>query len=148
MPLETRSDPADILLVEDAAEDIRATEEALRELRLPHRLQVCRDGQEALDRVRRRGQHETSPRPDLVLLDLNLPMVGGHEVLAALKNDPELRQIPVLVLSSSASSSDRDRALALGANTYLTKPVDFDEFLGLMRDIDRFWLHRGRRTAQ
>lgn len=130
----------DILLVEDNAADVRLTMEALREGKVRNRLTVARDGEEALEILRRRGAHENSPRPDLILLDLNLPRKDGREVLAELKNDPDLKRIPVVVLTTSAAEIDIVKSYQLHANCYITKPVDLDQFVNVVRSIDDFWL--------
>lgn len=129
-----------ILLVEDNAADIRLTQEALRDAKVLNDLHVVRDGVEALDFLHARGAHEGAVRPDLVILDLNLPRMDGKEVLAALKSDPDLRSIPVAVLTTSAQEEDILQSYDLGANCYLTKPVDLDQFLRLVQSIENFWL--------
>jgi len=129
-----------ILLVEDNPGDVRLTEEALREARIANRVWVARDGEEALDFLRQRGSHSDSPRPDLMLLDLNLPKKDGREVLEEVKSDPELHRIPVIVLTTS--SADRDILLSydLHANCFIKKPIDYDEFISAIRGIENFWL--------
>lgn len=129
-----------ILLVEDNAADIRLTREALRDAKVLNELHVVRDGVEALDFLHARGDHESAPRPDLVILDLNLPKKDGKEVLADIKADPSLRSIPVAVLTTSAQERDILQSYDLGANCYLTKPVDLDQFLRLVQSIEDFWL--------
>jgi two-component system, chemotaxis family, response regulator Rcp1 len=132
--------PVSILLVEDNPGDIRLTQEALREGCVESELQVARDGVEALDLLRRRGRYADAARPDLILLDLNLPRKDGREVLAALKADDSLRRIPVVVLSTSRADEDIRASYDLHANCYITKPVDLDRFIAVVRSIDQFWL--------
>jgi CheY-like chemotaxis protein len=131
--------PVEILLVEDNAGDVRLTQEALREGRVCNRLSVARDGVEALAYLRREGPHAYAPRPDLVLLDLNLPRKSGREVLQEMKSDPELRSIPVVVLTTSEDQQDVQRSYELNANCYITKPVELDEFLGVIQSVQDFW---------
>jgi len=132
--------PIEILLVEDNAGDVRLTTEALREGHVSNNLSVAKDGAEALAMLRREPPFGDAPRPDLVLLDLNLPKMDGRQVLAAIKNDPELRRIPVVVLTTSKAEEDVLRSYDLHANSYITKPVDFDQFLGVVQSIESFWL--------
>jgi chemotaxis family two-component system response regulator Rcp1 len=129
-----------ILLVEDNAGDVRLTREALHEGKVANRLIVAADGIEALAILRRAGIHADAPRPDLILLDLNLPKKDGREVLAEIKQDPELRRIPVVVLTTSKAEEDILRTYNLHANCYITKPVDFDKFVSVVKTIDEFWL--------
>lgn len=128
-----------ILLVEDSPADIRLTEEALRDSPIVDTLHVARDGEEAMDFLRRRGEHTEAPRPDLVLLDLNLPRKDGREVLEELKGDSELRRIPIVVLTTSATEADILRSYDLHVNSYVTKPVDLDEFAQVVHSIQGFW---------
>jgi two-component system, chemotaxis family, response regulator Rcp1 len=132
--------PIEILLVEDNAADVRLTEEALREGKVRNRLSVARDGAEAMDFLRRLPPHEDAPRPDLVLLDLNLPRMDGREVLKELKADAELCTIPVVVLTTSSAEVDILKSYSLHANCYITKPVDLDQFVTVVKSIDDFWL--------
>lgn len=132
--------PVEILLVEDNPADVQLTVEALRDARVHNNLHVAGDGEEALLFLRRRNEYAEAPRPDLVLLDLNLPRKSGREVLADIKADPDLRRIPVIILSTSSNDDDIASAYDLAANCYVTKPVDLDEFLGVVRAIDSFWL--------
>lgn len=129
-----------ILLVEDNAADIRLTREALRDAKILNDLHVVRDGVEAIDFLRQGPGFEDAPRPDLVILDLNLPRKDGKEVLADIKADPDLRTIPVAVLTTSAAEADILNSYDLGANCYLTKPVDLTQFLKLVQTIEDFWL--------
>ena len=132
--------PIEILLVEDNPGDVRLTIETLRENQLRNNLHVARDGVEALKFVRHEGQHADAVRPDLILLDLNLPRKDGREVLAEIKLDPVLKSIPVVVLTSSRAEQDVQRAYELQANCYVTKPVDLDQFVTVVRSIEHFWL--------
>jgi CheY-like chemotaxis protein len=132
--------PLEVLLVEDDEGDILITREALAEGGVTSRLTVVHDGDEAVAYLRRRRPHTGARRPDLVLLDLNLPKKHGHQVLADIKGDPELRRIPVVVLSTCAAAGDVLRAYDLHANAYVTKPVDFDRFVELIRRIDDFFV--------
>ena len=130
----------EILLVEDSPSDAGLTVEALREGSVINRLNVVEDGVQALDFLRRRNGFAEAPRPDLILLDLNLPRRDGREVLEELKTDAALRSIPVVVLTTSRAEQDVLRAYELQANCYITKPVDFKKFLEVVRSIEHFWL--------
>lgn len=132
--------PLELLLVEDNPGDVRLTREALKSGKIPTNLSVARDGVEAMEFLRRRGSFDSAPRPDLILLDLNLPRKSGREVLLEIKNDPELRRIPVLVMTTSRATQDINRAYSLNANCYITKPMELDEFLRIVRSIEEFWL--------
>ena len=134
------ADPADILLVEDNPGDVRLTQEALKNGRIDNTLHVVRDGVAALEFLERRGEYADAPRPDIVLLDLNLPRKNGDEVLEAMDEDPDLDHIPVIVLTSSESHADVVRSYDLNANAYLTKPVDPDEFISTIQKLEEFWL--------
>jgi CheY-like chemotaxis protein len=131
--------PVEILLVEDDPGDTLITREALDQSKLANNLHCVVNGEEALAFVRREGQYADAPRPDLVLLDLNLPRRDGREVLAEIKGDPELRRIPVVVLTTSQSEEDVLRSYDLHANAYVTKPVDFDRFVDEVHQIDEFY---------
>ncbi len=135
-----RVTPVEILLVEDNAGDVRLTREALLEGKVYSNLHWAKDGVEALEFLRREGNHADAPRPDIILLDLNLPKIDGREVLAAIKGDDQLKQIPVVVLTTSKAEEDVLRSYALHANCYITKPVDLDKFMLVVKSIDRFWL--------
>jgi CheY-like chemotaxis protein len=136
----------DILLVEDSLPDVRLTEEALRDTRVPHRLHVVYDGVQAMDFLRRREPWTDAPTPDLILLDLNLPRKDGREVLHDIGLDDELSQIPVVVLTTSEAEQDITQSYRLGANAFVTKPVDLDRFLEAVRSIENFWLETARLT--
>ena len=129
-----------ILLVEDSPTDVELTIEALRDAKVANQLSVVPDSVEALAYLRREGRHTAASRPDLVLLDLNLPRKDGKEVLAEMRADPVLRRIPVAVLSTSAAEADVLRSYELGANCYLTKPVGLEEFFKVIRAVEGFWL--------
>jgi chemotaxis family two-component system response regulator Rcp1 len=132
--------PIHILLVEDNAGDVRLTREALREGHVRNTLSVAVDGAEALTMLRHKPLPGEAPRPDLVLLDLNLPKVDGRQVLAEMKSDPDLRRIPVVVLTTSKAEEDVLRSYDLHANSYITKPVDLDQFIKVVQAIEDFWL--------
>ena len=134
------SQVVEILLVEDNEGDIRLTREALKEGRIRNRLNVVSDGEQALRFLRREQEFAGMPRPDLVLLDLNLPRLDGREVLAAIKKDPDLKQIPVVVLTSSRADEDLLKAYDSHANCYISKPVGFEDFMQVIRSIENFWL--------
>ncbi len=135
-----RSRSAILLIVEDNPADVELTRESLVEARLDHELHVAEDGESALGFLRCEGDHADAPRPDLVLLDLNLPRMTGHEVLDAIRQDPWLRAIPVIMLTSSEAAAEIRRSYELGANAFLTKPVDLDRFVAMLRALDAFWL--------
>jgi CheY-like chemotaxis protein len=136
----TSPDPFHVLLVEDDPGDELITREAFEENKVRNALHVARDGEEALDFVYRRGRFADAPRPGLILLDLNLPKFDGREVLARIKSDPDLMTIPVVILTTSEAEEDIVRSYQLHANAYVTKPVDFDRFLGVVRQIDDFFV--------
>ena len=138
--MSDRDDPADILLVEDNPGDIRLTEEAFKEGQIDNTLHVVTDGVEALDFLYRRGEHTDAPRPDIILLDLNLPRKNGDEVLAEIREDTDISQIPVIVLTSSGAQEDIVTSYELQANAYLTKPIDPAEFIEIVRSFEAFWL--------
>ena len=130
----------EILMVEDNPGDVRLTREALKGGKVWNQLHVVEDGVAALDFLNRRPPHEDAPRPDLILLDLNLPKKDGREVLAAIKSDESLKPIPVVILTTSQAEEDVIRAYALNANCYVTKPVDFLQFTRIVQAIESFWL--------
>jgi CheY-like chemotaxis protein len=131
--------PLDILLVDDSPSDVRLTQEALKESRLENRLSVARDGQEAMDYLLCRGEFAGAAQPDIVLLDLNLPRKDGREVLAEVKGHETLRQIPVVVLTTSKAEEDILRSYDLHANCYITKPVQLEELISVLRQLEGFW---------
>ena len=130
----------EVLLVEDDPGDVLMTREAFEDYKLSNQLHVVNDGAEAMEFLRQEGAHIDAPRPDLVLLDLNLPRMDGREVLQAIKSDPELANIPVVVLTTSEAKEDVLRSYSLHANAYVTKPVDFDRFIQVVRQIDDFFV--------
>jgi len=132
--------PIEILLVEDNIDEAELTIDALSEGRVRNRVHWVDDGEEALAFLHRQGRHATAPRPDLVLLDLHMPRLGGLEVLARIKEDPLLRRIPVIIMTSSDSEKDVLMAYDRHANCYITKPIDMDKFLEAVRSIEDFWL--------
>jgi CheY-like chemotaxis protein len=132
--------PIEVLLVEDDPGDTLMIREAFEENKLRNRLSSVTDGVEALEFLRREGKHATAPRPDLILLDLNLPRKDGREVLAEIKGDDVLRTIPVVVLTTSQAEEDVLRSYELHANAYVTKPVDFERFIEVVRQIDDFFV--------
>jgi CheY-like chemotaxis protein len=138
MPVEVPP-PVEILLVEDDPGDVLMTKEALTESKLLHNLTVLDNGEEAVRYLRQEGSYSGAPRPDLVLLDLNLPRLDGREVLSIVKNDPSLRMIPCVVLTTSDAEDDVIRSYDLHANAYVTKPVDFSSFTRVVRQIDDFF---------
>jgi CheY-like chemotaxis protein len=132
--------PVEILLVEDNPGDVRLTIEALKEGKVQNNLHVAADGVEALAFLRRQDEHADAPRPDLILLDLNLPRKDGRELLAEIKEDPHLRRIPVVILTTSKAEEDILKTYDLHANCYITKPVDLDQFITVVKSIEDFWL--------
>jgi chemotaxis family two-component system response regulator Rcp1 len=136
----TDTEALEVLLVEDSPGDVRLTREAFKDAKVHIHLRVASDGAEAMAFLKREGEHANAPRPDLILLDLNLPKKDGREVLAEIKENPALRSIPVVILTTSASESDILRSYELHANCYITKPVGLDGFLEVVRSIDNFWL--------
>ena len=138
--METEPRAIDVLLVEDDPGDVLMTREAFEDNKVANNLYVVSDGVMAMEFLRRQGQYADAPTPDLVLLDLNLPRMDGREVLAALKEDPELRRIPVVVLTTSEAEEDVLRSYSLHANAYVTKPVDFARFIEVVRQIDEFFV--------
>ena len=129
-----------ILLVEDNPGDVRLTQEVLKEGKIKNTLNIVMDGEEALDYLHKRGIHTAAETPDIVLLDLNLPKIDGREVLAHIKNEPHLKRIPVIVLTTSDAQADILKMYDNHANCYITKPVDFSQFINVVRSIEDFWL--------
>ena len=132
--------PIEVLLVEDNPGDVRLTREALKGSKVLNNLHVVENGEDALFFVRQQGAHINAPRPDLILLDLNLPKIDGREVLSNIKADENLKRIPVVILTTSQAEEDILKAYNLNANCYITKPVDFDQFLNVVRVVEEFWL--------
>jgi two-component system, chemotaxis family, response regulator Rcp1 len=137
-----------ILLVEDSPGDVQLTRQAFREADGPLRFHVAADGMEALSFLRRQGRHFYAPRPDLILLDLNLPRMDGRQVLAKIKQDDHLKAIPTIVLTTAGAEGDVEKIYQLQANCYLTKPVDFDAFEDLVKSVSNFWLMTVRLPPQ
>jgi CheY-like chemotaxis protein len=140
MSEEDDFDVVDVLLVEDDAGDVLMTREAFEHYKIRNTLHVVSDGEQALQFVRQQGEFAGAPRPGLIMLDLNLPRRDGLEVLSELKADPELRLIPVVILTTSQAEEDIIRSYALHANAYVTKPVDFERFIEVIRQIDNFFI--------
>ena len=132
--------PIEILLVEDNPGDARLTKEALRDAKVRNNLHVVLDGVEALAFLRRQGKHAAVPKPDLILLDLNLPKKDGREVLEEIKQDDQLRHIPIVILTTSQAEKDIIESYRLRANAFVTKPVDLEQFLKVVQSIEHFWL--------
>jgi CheY-like chemotaxis protein len=132
--------PIEVLLIEDDPGDVLITREAFEHHKIHNTLRVARDGQEGLDYLYQRGSHEGATRPDLILLDLNLPKYDGHQLLEKIKFDPDLCHIPVVVLTTSAAEEDILRSYRLHANAYVTKPVGFEQFMNVIRQIDEFFV--------
>ena len=130
----------EILLVEDSPGDVRLTQEALRDAKVQNNLHIVTDGEDAIAFLRRTGSYTEVPRPDLILLDLNLPKKDGREILAEIKADASLQTIPVVVLTTSESEADILQSYQLHANCYITKPVDFEGFMKVIKSIEGFWL--------
>jgi len=135
-----RGEPVEILLAEDNPGDVKLTEKALEQGKIVNNLHVAEDGVEAMKYLRQEGEYEDSPRPDLMLLDLNMPRMDGQEVLEEMSEDPILRRIPVVVLTSSEAEEDIVQSYELNANAYLTKPVDFEGFMDVIGSVEEFWL--------
>ncbi len=135
-----RMKPLEILLVEDNPGDIRLTREVMKEGKVLNKLNVVMDGEEAMEYLRRQGKYEEAARPDLVLLDLNLPRKNGREVLAEIKGDPDLKRIPVVILTISRDERDILKSYDLHANCYITKPVDLQQFVSVVKAVEDFWL--------
>ncbi len=131
--------PIEILLIEDSPGDARLTREALRDSKVRNNLNIVEDGVEALSFLRRETGYEEVPRPDIILLDLNLPRKGGREVLEEIKSDPELKRIPVVILTTSDDERDILASYDLHANCYITKPVDLSRFITIVKSIETFW---------
>lgn len=140
MSANSVSQAIDILLVEDNEGDARLAIEAMRDSKLRNRLHHVTDGEEAMAFVRRQGKYAEAPRPDLILLDLNLPRKDGREVLVELKEDERLRSIPVVILTVSSAEEDILKAYNLHANCYITKPIDLHQFMKVVKSIEDFWL--------
>lgn len=140
--------PVEVLLVEDSPGDVRLTQEAFRDANRSIRLHVAMDGVEAMAFLRHEGAHSAAPRPDIILLDLNLPKMDGREVLAHIKEDPTLKSIPTVILTTSVAEADIARSYELQANCYLSKPVLLEDFENLVKSINDFWLTRVKLPPQ
>ncbi|HIE43804.1 MAG TPA: response regulator [Candidatus Omnitrophica bacterium] len=140
MNSQTVGKPVDILLVEDNPGDVRLTQEALKDAKMLNELHVVEDGEETLAFLRQEGKYADAPRPDIILLDLNLPRKDGREVLAELKKDEDLKSIPVVILTTSKAEEDILKTYDLHANCYITKPVDMEQFIKIVKSIKDFWL--------
>jgi CheY-like chemotaxis protein len=138
--METIYEPIEILLVEDNPGDVRLTQEVLNDGKVRNNMSVVKDGMDAVSFLQQTGEYADAPRPDIVLLDLNLPKKDGREVLAEIKADSDLKNIPVVVLTTSGAEQDIVKAYDLHANCYITKPVDLDQFIRVIRSIEDFWL--------
>ena len=136
----TGAKPIEILLVEDSADEAELTMDTLREGRVSNRIHWVEDGEEAITFLRRQGRHSAAPRPDLILLDLNLPRLSGQEVLHEIKHNPSWKRIPVVIMSCSDDEKDILAAYDQHANCYVTKPIDLDKFMAAVRTIEDFWL--------
>src|SRR4030095_1644974 len=142
--MDTESRSLQILLVEDNEGDVRLIKEAFNESKIDKSFSVARDGEDALNYLYKRGQYNECLKPDIILLDINLPKKNGFEVLEKIKNDPDLRRIPVIMLSSSSSEDHITRSYDLRANCYVTNPVDFDEYLQVVKIIEDFWFDKAK----
>lgn len=140
----TTTHPIDILLVEDNPADVRLTQEALKETQLHCKLHVVRDGVAALDFLQQNGRYQNAPRPDMILLDLNLPKKDGRELLAEIKQTPHIKRIPVVVLTTSRSEEDILQTYDQHANCFITKPTGLDDFMEVVKQIETFWLNIAR----
>jgi chemotaxis family two-component system response regulator Rcp1 len=137
---QTPGEPIEILLIEDNPGDVRLTQEAFKEGKVLNNLRVVKDGVEAMAFLRQETPYNNAPRPDMILLDLNLPKKDGREVLAEIKQDPILKRIPVVILTTSEAEQDIFKTYNLYANCYITKPVDLDQFVMVVKSIEAFWL--------
>src|ERR1700688_4251475 len=140
MNFESQPMPVDILLVEDNAGDVRLPQEVLKTRKVPKNLILASNGQEALNCLRNQGKYAGTARPDLILLDLNLPVMDGREVLEKIKDDPDLKRIPVVILTTSKAEEDILKTYNLHANCYVTKPVDLEQFVKVVKSLEDFWL--------
>ncbi|MGI9533990.1 MAG: response regulator [Thermodesulfobacteriota bacterium] len=138
--MEKSAQPIEILIVEDNPGDARLAVEALTEGKIANKISIVEDGVEAISFLRRENGYSDAPRPDLILLDLNLPKMNGKDVLAIIKKDLELKRIPVVILTTSDADQDIFATYELHANCYITKPVDFDQFINVIQSVENFWL--------
>ncbi|MBI5642921.1 MAG: response regulator [Deltaproteobacteria bacterium] len=140
MSRRSSSEPIEILMVEDNPSDVRLTVEAFKDAKVYNNMSVAENGEEAMSFLRREGKYADSPRPDLILLDLNLPKKNGREVLAEIKQDPSLKRIPVVILTTSDDEQDILKAYDLHVNAYIRKPVDLEQFIKIVEAVEDFWL--------
>ncbi|MGA8221173.1 MAG: response regulator [Candidatus Acidiferrales bacterium] len=140
MNFDMQPQTIDILLVEDNAGDVRLTQEVMKDSKVRNNLIVASNGEEAMNCLRRQGKYKDTVRPDLILLDLNLPIKDGREVLAQIKEDPDLKRIPVVILTTSKAEEDILKTYNLHANCYVTKPVDLEQFIEVVKSLEDFWL--------
>lgn len=140
MSYTSQPTPIDILLVEDNAGDVRLTQEVLKGSKVRNNLIVANNGQEALNCLQKKGKYQRAPRPDLILLDLNLPVMDGREVLEKIKDNADFKRIPVVILTTSKAEEDILKTYNLHANCYVTKPVDLDQFVKVVKSLEDFWL--------
>ena len=138
--MKESSQPIEILMVEDNPSDVRLTIEAFKDAKVLNNMSVATDGEDALKFLKREGPYKDAPRPDLILLDLNLPKMNGKEVLGEIKRDPDLKRIPVVVLTTSDNEQDVRGAYDLHVNAYVRKPVDLDQFIKIVEAVEGFWL--------
>lgn len=138
--MQESSQPIEILMVEDNPSDVRLTIEAFKDAKVLNNMSVATDGEDALKFLKREGPYKDAPRPDLILLDLNLPKMNGKEVLGEIKRDPDLKRIPVVVLTTSDNEQDVRKAYDLHVNAYVRKPVDLDQFIKIVEAVEGFWL--------
>ena len=138
--MKESSQPIEILMVEDNPSDVRLTIEAFKDAKVLNNMSVATDGEDALKFLKREGPYKDAPRPDLILLDLNLPKMNGKEVLGEIKRDPDLKRIPVVVLTTSDNEQDVRKAYDLHVNAYVRKPVDLDQFIKIVEAVEGFWL--------
>jgi len=138
--VETKKKLSEVLLIEDNPGDVRLTQEAIKEGNLDMNLNICRDGEEAINYLKKEGDFKDAKTPKIILLDLNLPRKDGREVLMEIKNHDSLKKIPVIVLTTSNADQDIDQCYGLHANCFITKPVDYERFFNLMQQLEKFWL--------
>ena len=148
MNCQTARRSAEILVVDDNPGDVRLTAEAIKDIKSRNRVHTVKDGREAITFLRRKGKHAHAPRPDLILLDLNMPRMDGMQVLAEIKKDSTLMSIPVVILTGSRDVEDIAQSYSLNANCYVTKPIDLEQFITMVKSITSFWLKRVNRELR
>lgn len=148
MNCRTARRAVEILVVDDNPGDVRLTAEALKDIKIRNRVHTVKDGREAITFLRRKGKHAHAPRPDLILLDLNMPRMDGMQVLAEIKKDSTLMSIPVVILTGSREMEDIAQSYSLNANCYVTKPIDLEQFITMVKSITSFWLKRVNRELR